>query len=143
MNNHLRDKHPNLLKSDSKSKKKTSVSSYFAKSSVGKASTATHKITEEEFKQSLIELVVSTNQAFSLVGAPAFIKYTNSISSNKDVVKLPARKTLKEWITSHHKEQELVSKNILTTNEGRVSFILDAWTSLNQKSLSRCYCYLD
>lgn len=55
-------------------------------------------------------------------------------TGNNDRCQLVSRPQLRDWIGTAYAEEKANIKTVLNNNAGTISFILDAWTSSNQKA---------
>ena len=89
-------------------------------------------ITAEGFRKRLLEFIVSTNQPFALVQQQSFIEFTKYCSMDNEKINLPASNTIKTWITEMYTSEKSKLRDRLFNNKGKISFVLDCWTSSNQ-----------
>lgn len=89
-------------------------------------------VTKELFRQKVIKFIVCSDQAFTIVEDPFFIDLIDYCSEGNDACKLFCAKTAKETIDKLFLEYKTNIKSVLQNNAGKISFIIDCWTSSNQ-----------
>lgn len=89
-------------------------------------------ITREEFREKVSNFIVCTDQAYTIVESPFFIDLIDYSSGGNEVCKLFSAKTAKGDIDKRFLEFKANIKDILQKNSGKISFIIDCWTSSNQ-----------
>lgn len=133
MLNHMKSSHKSkLTEADKTTDEKQKITTFYTPS---KAQVPKNEpVTEEGFQAKLISFIVHSNQPFRVVEDPHFSDLVNYLSRNNPKIKLPCAKTLRSWISNAYEKEKLKIKHLLTSNEGKISFIVDGWTSLNQKA---------
>lgn len=89
-------------------------------------------ITKEIFRQKISNFIVCSDQAYKIVEDPYFRDLIDYCSGGNDACKLFSAKTAKEDIDKLFLEFKENFKKILQNNAGKISFIIDCWTSSNQ-----------
>jgi len=89
-------------------------------------------ITQEGFRDKLVDFVVSTSQPFSIAEDPSFKQLIEYLSRKHPSVNVPGRLTLKEDISKKFDTERQKIKEDLAHNSSLFSFIIDCWTSSNQ-----------
>jgi hypothetical protein len=90
-------------------------------------------ITAEGYKHHLVKLFATTSLPCRLIQDKAFTEYGNYLSSNNPNCNNPTPKTLSKWIDEEFQKSETGLIHALQINPGRISIILDCWTSSTQK----------
>lgn len=89
-------------------------------------------VTKEIFRQKISKFIVCSDQAFTIVENPYFIDLIDYCSGGNEACKLFSAKTAKEDIDKLYSEFKSNLKQVLQHNAGKISFIIDCWTSSNQ-----------
>lgn len=135
MHNHIKRKHPSLtsqLKEEFVGPKQMKLNFRPVEQS--------EEFTTEGLRKRIVEIVVTTDQSFTVVDEEAFqnlLLYcvasqsrVPSTSVGKRAL-IPCAKILKTDIMSRYEVEKSLLANILN-NVNKISFIVNAWTSLNQ-----------
>lgn len=89
-------------------------------------------VTKEIFRQKVCQFIVCCDEPFTIVENPYFIDLIDYCSEGNEACKLFSAKTAKEDIDKRFLEFKSDLKNTLQNNAGKISFIIDCWTSSNQ-----------
>lgn len=90
-------------------------------------------ITAEGYKEHLVKLFATTSLPCRMVKEKAFAEYGKYLCSNNPICKNPSPPTLAKWIDDEFQKSEQELIHVLQNNPGKISFILDCWTSSTQK----------
>lgn len=96
------------------------------------SSSAPLKITSEMFRHKIVMFMICSDQPFTLVEDEFFRDLINYCSSENKECQLFCAKTAKRSIEALYNENKLNKKEILENNDGKISFVIDCWTSSNQ-----------
>lgn len=136
LNNHLDREHKPIFESAKNGKIENGESSSTTKDSrkTGdfQITFNVEKITSEIFRHKLAKFIVCCDEPFTLTEDPSFKDLLNYVSGGNAECRLFCAKTTKSIITDLYQEYKLIMKNALATNEGKISFVIDGWTSSNQ-----------
>jgi len=134
--NHLNSAHPFSIQPSSTgsgSEQEGSVAQYYPKlSKLTPPNIET--VTEDGFKRRLLNFIITTDQPFSIVETPGFAEFINYCSKKNSKTILPSQVSIRSWIKAAYDEEKAKLKAALGNSKGQVSFILDGWTSSNQKA---------
>lgn len=89
-------------------------------------------ITSEMFRHKIVMFMVCTDQPFTLVEDIYFRDLVMYCSGGNKECQLFCAKTAKRTIEGLYDEYKTKMKIILEKNDGKISFIIDCWTSSNQ-----------
>lgn len=89
-------------------------------------------ISKEVFLQKLLAFMVCCDEPFTLTENEYFKDLINYVSGGNDECRLFCAKTTKKRFTELYEEYKAKMKSTLQNNEGKISFIIDCWTSSNQ-----------
>ncbi|XP_021967288.1 zinc finger BED domain-containing protein RICESLEEPER 2 [Folsomia candida] len=96
-------------------------------------------VTQERLIIALTEFVLETDQAFSIVEEPSFRRLLGLLNPD---IKIPGRTTIRSEISKRHQtEKERITAK-LQEIPGKLSFILDCWTSSNQCAFQGVIVYI-
>ncbi|OXA47595.1 putative AC transposase [Folsomia candida] len=87
------------------------------------------ELTQEILVNALTEFVLETDQAFSIVEEPSFRRLLDLL---KPEIKIPGRTTIRSKISKRYQKEKQRIASKLHEIPGRLSFVLDCWTSSNQ-----------
>lgn len=90
------------------------------------------RISSEVFRHKLITFLVCCDEPFTLTENEYFKDLIEYTSGKNDECRLFSAKTTKGLITDLHSEYKSNSKAALQNNKGKISFVIDCWTSSNQ-----------
>lgn len=94
--------------------------------------TGPREITKEIFRKKLIEFMLCTDQAFTLVEDPYFRDLIDYCSGGNKECQLFCAKTAKTIAEDLYKENKIKMERELQNNDGKISYVIDCWTSPNQ-----------
>lgn len=89
-------------------------------------------VTKEIFRQKISHFIVCCDEPFTIVESPYFIDLIDYCSEGNEACKLFSAKTAKEDIDKLYIECKANLNETLQNNAGKVSCIIDCWTSSNQ-----------
>lgn len=89
-------------------------------------------VTKEIFRQKISKFIVCSDQAYTIVENPYFTDLIDYCSGGNEACKLFCAKTAKEDIDKLFLDFKSNIKQCLQNNAGKISFIIDCWTSSNQ-----------
>ncbi|OXA48268.1 putative AC9 transposase [Folsomia candida] len=122
---HLRATHPSLFNA------KNATLDGFVKTEGSKQVDKIEPFTAAGLRKRIMEVTVLENLPFRLAEKPSFqslIKYCNSQAT------FPCANTIKSDVEKLYLEKKIELKGELMAIDSKISFIIDAWTSANQKS---------
>lgn len=90
-------------------------------------------ITAEGYKEHLVKLFATTSLPCWMIREQSFTEYGKYLSSDNPNCKNPSPPTLAKWIEEEFQKRENELIRVLQSNPGKISFILDCWTSSTQK----------
>lgn len=131
---HLKTKHPNKLNENVQGKSTNRALENYYTPLPQKEKPKIEPITHQGFKEKLIAFIIDTNQAFSVVESKRFIDLIAYCSGQNQYCNIVKRTQTTNWVTELYGEEKTNLKTELKQNAGKVSFILDGWTSPNQKA---------
>ncbi|KAJ6634728.1 putative AC transposase [Pseudolycoriella hygida] len=102
------------------------------KSVPGTQNTVPEEITKEMFRRKLIEFIVCIDQAFTLFEEPTFKDSLKYSSGGNAECELFSATTAKKLIVDLYEEKKANLESVLRNNEGKISYVVDCWTSSNQ-----------
>lgn len=91
-----------------------------------------HKICNEVFRHKLIKFMICCDEPFNLTENEYFRDLIDYVSGKNDECRLFCAKTTKKLITDLYQEYKTKIKAEIQNNEGKISFVIDCWTSSNQ-----------
>lgn len=115
--NHMKRKHP---------------TTYFNEVPPELPETEKRIVTKEIFQQKVIKFLVCTYQPFTIVEDPFFKEIIDYCSEGNDSCELFSAATAKNHVTQLFSEYKTSIITALQSNTGKISFIIDCWTSSNQ-----------
>lgn len=89
-------------------------------------------VTKEMFRKKLIDLILCTDEAFTLVEDPYFRDLIDFCSGSSNECQLFFATTAKKMIVDLYNEKQTELKSVLRNNESKISYFVDCWTSRNQ-----------
>jgi hypothetical protein len=105
---------------------------------------AKEPISEEGFRSRLLKFIISSNQPFSLVEEPDFRELINYTSKQNPLVAVSSRRTIRSDLEKLHGQEKANLRKFLNSNESKISFIVDGWTSSSQiPFLGIIVCWID
>lgn len=90
------------------------------------------KITSDVFRHKLVKFMICCDEPFTLSENEYFRDLISYVSGGNDECRLFSAKTTKGHISDLYGEYKSAMKATLRNNEGKISFIIDCWTSSNQ-----------
>lgn len=126
LNNHMNRKHKSVFDS---AKQKVSLAE---NGRLIPSQSTPIKITSEMFRHKVTMFIICTDQPCTLVDDEFFRDLIDYSSGGNKECQLFCAKTAKRTIESLYKEYNSKMKTTLETNEGKISFVIDCWTSSNQ-----------
>lgn len=129
LNNHMNRKHKSAFDSEKKVKE---VAALAENGRTIPTHSAPLKITSEMFRHKVELFMICTDQPFTLVEDEFFRDLIDYCSSSNKECQLFCAKTAKRSIESLFGEYKLKMTDILISNNGKISFVIDCWTSSNQ-----------
>lgn len=91
-----------------------------------------HKIVSEVFRHKLVTFMICCDEPFTLTENEYFRDLIGYASGKNDECRLFSAKTTKGLVTDLYQEYKSNIKAELKNNEGKISFVIDCWTSSNQ-----------
>jgi hypothetical protein len=134
LRNHLKNKHPFLLKSTEEGPKKAPLS----KEGTGSvAELVTCNIRQEPLSKAgaekkLIKFMITSVQPFTLVEEEEFREYVRFLSQGSKLAELPSARTVRRRIAEQFKECKGNLTLEMANNDSKISCVIDCWTSANQ-----------
>lgn len=118
MVNHMKRKHASMFKNEI--------------SKIESSKIENRLVTKEIFRQKISQFIVCCDEPYTIVENPYFIDLIDYCSEGNEACKLFSAKTAKEDIDKSFSEFKTNIKEVLQNNAGKISFIIDCWTSSNQ-----------
>jgi hypothetical protein len=131
---HFKDKHPNqfieLSKTNEEQEKQTTITKHLVPEKP-----RAQPVTKDGVRVRLAKLVVGADLPFNITEDEFFIDFVSYVTrQNPNVVPLPGRSTVKLDIEQLYQTRLEALISELVNNEGKISLIVDCWTSSNQNS---------
>lgn len=89
-------------------------------------------VTQTGFIDRLINFIIATDQPFNIVENEEFCELVKYVSKSNDNIKMPKRKSVKKLIHDKFVEERKKLQTELQQNDGKISLMIDCWTSKNQ-----------
>lgn len=131
LNNHMKRDHGSIFES-AKAAKRGDRGPSLSTSAESRNTVDALKIVSETFRHKLVTFMICCDEPFTLTENEYFRDFINYVSGGNDECKLFCAKTTKGLITDFFQEYKSNMKGTLQTNKGKVSFVIDCWTSSNQ-----------
>ncbi|CAG7721691.1 unnamed protein product, partial [Allacma fusca] len=124
---HLRYAHENKLPKNSGEKTEVSKGSLLEA-----VKNAIKNISVEEVHHLIVELLIMTDQPFSIVQADSFEKLIELLAQKS--IKIPKRDSSKRKIETIFELEKVKVVELVKNVHGKVSIVVDCWKSRNEKS---------